>query len=84
MQRLVVAGESVFVKMMHQQLLCLINCTCKEEGCNIQMGTVTVSRSPDYYKLGQIADTHSSNVVMKYVWKTSCLGAMYPHLKAAI
>lgn len=44
MHRLVVAGESVFVEMMHQQLLSLIHRTCEEEGCDDWMGTVTVSR----------------------------------------
>lgn len=33
-QRLVVAGEGVLMEVMHQQLVCLVYCTCKVEGNN--------------------------------------------------
>lgn len=31
MQRLVVAGQGVFMELLHQQLFGLIHCTCKKE-----------------------------------------------------
>lgn len=53
MQRLVVAGQSVFMEMTHQQLLRLIYCTCNEEGCSNWMRILF----PEDYETGQVADT---------------------------
>lgn len=41
-QRLVVAGQGVFMELLHQQLIGLIDCTWKEEECIVgSQGTVS-------------------------------------------